>query len=96
MYVCLYVDRVQTVVTLGQAKVSRASMYTNVNIAVFPEPLGPTSRNNGRELDEVVRYMTRCRNNGIEITRSAAIAIAVGLGPINAEIQLCKLVEDIL
>ena len=54
----------------------------SVSNDVFPEPLGPISRKEGKVVAEVDRYITRCRNRGIESTRRAVIAMTRGEGPI--------------
>lgn len=56
---------------------------TSVSNEVFPEPLGPMSKKEGKVVADIDRYMTRCRNSGTESTRSAVIAMTNGEGPIN-------------
>lgn len=40
--------------------------------------------------------MTKCRNRGMDSTSRAATAIAMGLGPINEDSQLCESAQDIV
>lgn len=55
----------------------------SVTNEVFPEPLGPISKKEGKVVAEVDRYNTRCRNSGTMSTRSAVIATTRGEGPIS-------------
>ena len=75
---------------------SRKIGLTSVSNEVFPEPPGPISKKEGRVVAEVDRYITRCRNNGTESTRTAVMAITRGEGPINEVSQLCGPAHDMM
>lgn len=44
-------------------------LLTRVKSAVFPEPLGPINKIDGKLVKPVARNTTECRNIGIERTR---------------------------
>ena len=75
---------------------SRKADVTSVSNEVFPEPLGPISKKEGNDVAEVDRYITKCRNSGIESTRSAVIAITRGEGPIIDVSQLWGAAQDMM
>jgi hypothetical protein len=51
-----------------------------VRRVVFPDPLGPTSRKDGRCVELLERYMMRWRNRGMENAIRRVKAIVVGEG----------------
>ncbi len=64
--------------------------HTKVSKEVFPEPLGPTRRNDDKVVEEVERYITKCRKRGIEITTRAVRTIAKGVGCRSVDNKLCE------
>ncbi len=66
------------------------SAHTRVSSDVFPEPLRPARRNDGRVVEDVERYITKCRKSGIESTTRAVMIKAKGVGCKSLDNRLCE------
>lgn len=63
---------------------------TRVSRDVFPEPLRPVRRNVGNVVEDVERYITKCRKSGIESTTRAVMTMARGVGCKSFDNRLCE------
>lgn len=70
--------------------------YTSVSKAVFPAPLGPISKNDGRVVEEAERYIAKWSTSGIASAMMNVMAIAKGDGPIREDSQLCGSVQGMI
>ena len=74
----------------------REQKYTSVSKAVFPAPLGPISKNDGRVVEEAERYIAKWSTSGIASAMMNVMAIAKGDGPIREDSQLCGSVQGMI
>ena len=59
--------------------------HTRVNNEVFPDPLGPMSRKEGKDVELEERYIAKWRSKGMERTSTIVTKIAIGVGPIKRD-----------